>query len=318
MRTQSAPCGIGWLLCIGLALAPAAAAQQEKAKEDTARPSIYDEHANARSLVDAALKQASRDHSRVLVMLGGNWCGWCHKLHDLFQTNGEIRKALRDEYQLVMLDTRAPHAEELMAEWKVDTGKGVPYLVVLDRTGAVVTRQETGALEEGDHHDPKKVLAFLNQHKADPVDAQSVLKAALDQAASQDKRVFLHFGAPWCGWCHKLEDFLAQPDIAAIMQRDFIDLKIDVDRMTGGKELLATYPHAANAGIPWMVVLDPAGKSIITSESTRGNVGYPVEPHEIEHFVKMLETATRRTTPEQIEHVERALKEAAEKIRSAR
>lgn len=36
-------------------------------------------------------------------------------------------------------------------------------IVVLDADGKRLTTQDTGKLEEGDRHDPNKVLAFLNQ-----------------------------------------------------------------------------------------------------------------------------------------------------------
>ena len=43
-------------------------------------------------------------------MFGGDWCGWCHKLHELFTSDAEIRKILSYEYVLVMVDTEAPGA----------------------------------------------------------------------------------------------------------------------------------------------------------------------------------------------------------------
>lgn len=72
-----------------------------------------------------------------------------------------------------------------------------PYLTVLDARGKVVTHQETGALEEGDHHDPAKVLAFLEKHQAQPQVAAEVLAAARTRAELEHKRVFLAFEAPW-------------------------------------------------------------------------------------------------------------------------
>ena len=56
-------------------------------------------------------------------------------------------------------------------------------------------------------------------------------------AKAESKMVFFHVGAPWCGWCHKLEAFLANEEIARILAADFVMLKIDQDRMTHGKEV---------------------------------------------------------------------------------
>lgn len=306
------------LACV-LTIAVSAQAQDSKptAAKPAAKPDIYDSKADVKALVEAACQKAKRDHSRVLVMLGGNWCGWCHKLHDLFKSDREIARVLLYEYQVVMADTAAKNAEELMKTWDVDTSKGVPYLVVLDEAGNVVTRQETGTLEEGDHHVPSKVKAFLDAHTAKPPTSQATLDAALARAASEDKRVFLHFGAPWCGWCHKLEDFLAIPAIAEILGQDFIDVKIDTDRMAGGEEMLAKYCKK-QGGIPWFVVLDSSGKPLATSDSAKGNVGYPVEPHEIEHFMSMLKQTVRRTTPEQLDKVHDSLTQRAAEIKGAR
>jgi thiol-disulfide isomerase/thioredoxin len=213
-----------------------------------------------------------------------------------------------------MADTKAKNAEALMEAWKVDHSKGVPYLVVLDGEGKIVSRQETGVLEEGDHHDPKKVLAFLKEQSAMPVGAQGVLDAALARASSEDKRVFLHFGAPWCGWCHRLEDFLAQPEIASLMARDYIDVKIDTDRMTGGEKLLAEYCKKPG-GIPWYVILDADGKPLATSDAEKGNIGYPAEPHEIDAFMALLKQTARHLEPEQQAMIERTLKERAAKLK---
>jgi thiol-disulfide isomerase/thioredoxin len=310
--------GIALLVSLaGVASGARKAAGQESAAAGSKRPSIYDEKADARELLEAGLKSARRDRTNVLVMLGGNWCGWCHKLHDVFERQKEIRALVRDEYELLMVDTQAPGAAELMKEWGVETDKGVPHLVVLDAEGKLVTRQETGSLEEGDHHDPAKVKEFLAKNVAPRAEASSVVKDGIARAESEDKRVLLHFGAPWCGWCHKLDDFLARPEIAEIVEKDYVEVKVDTDRMAGGAEVLNEYREGKDGGIPWMVILDANGRTLATSDGEKGNVGYPVEPHEIDHFLSMVCSTARRISGGEIDRLERSLEEAAREIRGA-
>ena len=128
-----------------------------------------------------------------------------------------------------------------------------------------------------------------------------MLNAALAEAAKTERGVFLHFGAPWCGWCLKLEAWLAQPKIAEIMGKDFVDVKIDQDRMTGAKEVFARYNANAKGGIPWFVFLDAKGKVVATSDGPKGNIGFPYAAHEIDHFVTMLKAARHRITGDEMD-----------------
>ena len=245
----------GILAMLGL-FAGHASAQTEskigaKPATSTKKPSIYDAKADAKAQVAAATAKAARENKRVLLMFGGDWCGWCHKLHGLFATNAEIRRLLSYEYELVMVDTKAPHAPSCSRNArKGRQGVGFPFLAVLDQSGKLLVGQKTDPLEEGDHHDPKKVKDFLSRWTAEPKDARRLLRDALARASSDDKKVFLSFGAPWCGWCHRLENFLARPEISAILDRDFVMLKIDIDRMKGGKDMLSRY-RSQESGIPW-------------------------------------------------------------------
>ena len=267
------------------------------------------------------MARAKRENKRILVMFGGDWCGWCHKLHELFASDAGVRKVLSYEYVLVMVDTEAPGAADLMRKCKeslskeeLEKGVGFPFLSVLDADGKVVTAQRTDPLEVGDHHDPGRVKEFLDRWMVTPKDAEVVLREGLASASSLDKRVFLTFGAPWCGWCHQLENWLAQPEIASILDRDFLIVKIDIDRMTHGKELMAQVRTKADGGIPWFAVLDSKGKALGTSHGPQGNIGFPFKPEEIDHFMVVIAGQSRRIEAGQQEQLRQSLKESADRI----
>jgi len=80
--------------------APAAPADAAKAK----RPKVYDEEADAKQQIAAALAKAKRENQRVLIQWGGNWCPWCLLLHATMTGDAQLRKELSYEYQLIHVD----------------------------------------------------------------------------------------------------------------------------------------------------------------------------------------------------------------------
>lgn len=80
---------------------------------------------------------------------------------------------------------------------------------------------------------------------------------------------------------------MAREDAAAL-HKEFVPVKIDIDRMIGGKDVLAAYPKAKGQGIPWFVFLQPDGKEIADSMGPKGNIGCPNTPEEISDFLEIV------------------------------
>lgn len=297
--------------------------QEEDAK--TERQPIYDEKADAAKDIAAALSKAKRENRRVLIQWGGNWCGWCFLLHDKMSDSRPIAQKLNYEYDVVLVDIgNLDKHQDLVKKYAANLEKeGVPYLTVLDADGNVLSNQETSSLEEKDAegkpgHSEERVLALLTKHQAPARDAQEILAAGKQRAAKADKLVFLHFGAPWCGWCHHLEAWMLEPQVAAILNRVFVDVKVDTDRMTGGEDLLASMRDKPS-GIPWFVFLDPqTGQAVVTSESADGNLGFPSTDQEIAHFIEMLKRCGERFSEEDCQTLEKSLVANREKREAAR
>lgn len=294
-----------------LALSPLHAQQPLPAPKAAAKAQVpvYDEKAIGKDQIAAALAHAKRDNTRVLVQWGANWCTFCTALARLESSDKDIAKELLYEYEVVKLDIGTwdkIKCKDLIQKYGlVNLGNdGVPYLTVLDSDGKVIANQATGPLENGDaktpSHDPKKVLDFLKSHEAPRVDAQTLYDAALARAAQEGKLVFLHFGAPWCGWCHKLEDWMARPAVSAVLAKEFVDVKIDVDRNAGAKDMRARMDGLHAGGIPFFAFLGPDGKVLADSNGAKGTIGFPASDEEIAHFRAMLEKACTKITKDEI------------------
>ena len=255
----------------------------------------------------------------MLVEWGGNWCGWCYKLHDVFHQDTLVHPIVAEEYELVLVDSN--NNRELMKSYGgQDTQYAYPHLTILDAQGKVLTNQETSSLEDGPKHDPQAVAAFLKKWQPEPIDAENVLASALRQATAEDKRLLVHVGTPYCGWCKVLTRFLDEHE--AVLSRDYIDVKLDTMRMEHGEEVAARFLPAKEDGVPWMVILDASGKALSTSFGPQGNIGYPCDPAEIEHFLSMLAKTKRRLSVDDLQQlradldafrIEREKRQAAEK-----
>src|SRR5215216_5366793 len=100
-------------LLLGM-LALAASAERLHAAETPKKsaPAIYDESADGSKQIVDALIAAKREHKHVLLQFGANWCGWCHLLHKLFETNKGISDELKADYVIVKIDVNKGHNKE--------------------------------------------------------------------------------------------------------------------------------------------------------------------------------------------------------------
>ena len=274
-----------------------------------ARKPLYEASADASAQITSALKQATKENRRVLIQWGAEWCGWCHKLSDCFKKTSKISRLIRYDYDLVRVDVgrfdkNVALGEKYGAKWKEE---GIPYLTILSADGTVLANQETGSLESGPNHEPAKVLAFLEKYKPTPRSANTVLENALGKAKSEDKTVFLHFGAPWCGWCHRFEAWLSLKDVVKIMNEHFVEVKIDTDRDEGGEALHKRYTGGQSTGIPWFVVLAADGTVLTTSDGPDGNVGCPWTEEEVKTFGAILARSKSGVSAQQIAQLEKSL-----------
>lgn len=127
---------------------------------------VYNENADAHAELRQALARAAREHKRVLLDFGGNWCGDCKVLDIYFheQPNADL---LAHNFVLVDVDIgRYDRNLDLAQKYGVPLQKGVPALVVLAPTGRELFSQRNGEFEAMRRMDPSSVTEFLEHWKA--------------------------------------------------------------------------------------------------------------------------------------------------------
>jgi thiol-disulfide isomerase/thioredoxin len=77
-----------------------------------------------------------------------------------------------------------------------------------------------------------------------PAPAHELFESAKVQVQQQHKLIFLVFGASWCGPCHRLDAFLAASEPRRILDKYFVEAKIDVLEQKGKHPELGRIPVA--------------------------------------------------------------------------
>jgi thioredoxin-related protein len=166
MKQTHTPVVLVVSLLLTLAFMPSAVPAEDTLKT---KPKLYDEQADGFKQVADAVAIAKKDGKRVLLDFGYNRCGWCLRLHALFETDKAVSEILKADYVVVYIDwaggvpRKGGHNMEVDAKYQARTLYRAPSLVVLDSDSTRLTAKDTAELEEGDHHSPQKVLEFLKQ-----------------------------------------------------------------------------------------------------------------------------------------------------------
>jgi thiol:disulfide interchange protein len=127
---------------------------------------IYSATADAHADIAQAIHSAAREHKRVLLDFGGNWCGDCQVLNIYFH-QPQNHAILDKNYVLVDIDIgRMDKNVDVAKKYDVPIQRGVPALAVLDSHGRLLYSQKNGEFESMRRMDPQSVTEFLNQWKA--------------------------------------------------------------------------------------------------------------------------------------------------------
>lgn len=134
---------------------------------EPARPNtqLYPPPEEAPSEIASALAEAVKDHKRVLLVFGGNWCYDCHVLDTTFRSKA-FAPIVTANYHVVHINVGDyDRNTDLAKKYEIPLDKGVPSLAILDPNGKLVVSQKKGEFESTAKIGPEDVLEFLKKWK---------------------------------------------------------------------------------------------------------------------------------------------------------
>jgi thiol:disulfide interchange protein len=123
---------------------------------------VYDESADGSKQIADALLVAKRDNKFVLLQFGANWCIWCHRLHQFFETDKAVSRKLRSDFVVVLVDVNYGHNASVVSQYCQVAHSGIPAIAVLGSDGKLIGSTSSADFAENDHYSSKKILVFLN------------------------------------------------------------------------------------------------------------------------------------------------------------
>ena len=142
-------------------------AKQARRLPEPARPNtqLYPPPEEAPAEISEALAAAKKDHKRVLMVFGGNWCYDCHVLDATFHSK-EFAPIVNANYHVIHINIGNSDANlDLADKYQVNLKKGVPSLAILDPDGTLIVSQKNGEFESTLKIGPEDVLEFLKKWK---------------------------------------------------------------------------------------------------------------------------------------------------------
>ena len=93
---------------------------------------------------------------------------------------------------------------------------------------------------------------YLRAHARNPVDWHPWDAEAIERSRGEGKPIFLSVGYATCYWCHVMErEVFSDPDIAAVMNAHFVNIKVDREERPDIDEIYMTATQLITGGGGW-------------------------------------------------------------------
>jgi thiol:disulfide interchange protein len=141
---------------------PAAQAAAKTPDPAMATRAGYDDKTDPAKDLAALVPTAQASHRRILLVVGGEWCVWCHYLHDFLDKDTEIKRLWDERFVTLKVNWSEENRNEAFLS-QYPKIPGYPHIFVLDENGKFLHSQGTEVLESGRGYSRDAVKTFLDE-----------------------------------------------------------------------------------------------------------------------------------------------------------
>jgi thioredoxin-related protein len=112
--------------------------------------------------IQTAKKIAQGSGKNILIEVGGNWCIWCRRMENFFESNPELLNIRENHFILLKVNYSEENKNEAFLS-NFPPIAGYPHIFILNSNGSLLHSQNTSELESDKSYNLEKFIAFLER-----------------------------------------------------------------------------------------------------------------------------------------------------------
>jgi thioredoxin-related protein len=124
----------------------------------------YEPEADPFDQYHEAVARAQAENKLVLVIAGGDWCSWCHRLNKFMKANADVSKSMDATFVVVKVYVGEENLNEFFFS-QLPEARGAPHFWVISPEKHVLSSQSTAKFEHKKGYDKAEFLGFVDQWK---------------------------------------------------------------------------------------------------------------------------------------------------------
>ncbi len=119
--------------------------------------------ADPASDLKSATQHALATNRNIMMVIGGDWCSWCHVMTRFFTENTAVRELLLSKFVLLKVNMSEDNDNQSFLSSYPEI-KGYPHIFVLSSSGEFLASVNTAKLESGRSYSAAEFTEFISQY----------------------------------------------------------------------------------------------------------------------------------------------------------